>query len=141
MLIFIKESAGKFMENNRPEFEVHGLAIDCKDAKELCKFYHNLLEWEETHEGGGWFGLTSPHGVVLAFQTTEEYEPPVWPYEKGKQGQMLHLDFFVKNLDEAVNYAIKLGAKVASAQFYEEYGCKTMLDPEGHPFCIATSKG
>lgn len=126
---------------NKPEFEVHGLAIDCKDAKSLCMFYQKLLGWEKTHEGGGWFALTSPGGVVLAFQTTEEYKPPIWPYEVGKQGQMMHLDFMVKQLEPAVDYAISLGAKVAPAQFYEEYNCKTMLDPEGHPFCIATTRG
>lgn len=126
------------MNNEVPEFKVHGLAIDCQNAKELCAFYQKLLGWPKTHEGGEWFGLTSPQGVVLAFQITKEYEPPVWPYEQGRQGQMMHLDFLVENLDAAVSHALKLGAQIAPAQFYEDYGCKTMLDPEGHPFCIAT---
>lgn len=126
------------MEKKKPHFKVHGIAIDCKNPKALGTFYQKLLGWEKTHEGGEWYGLTSPFGMVLAFQETEEYEPPIWPYEPGEQGQMMHFDFLVEDLDSAVDYAISLGARVTSAQFYEEYGCRTMLDPEGHPFCIAT---
>jgi len=113
------------------------LVVDCADAGILAAFYSKLLGWEWTHpQANGWAAITSPTGTVIAFQEVEEYEPPVWPWEKGKQGQMLHLDLWVDDLEEAVQFAIACGATQAEVQFFKS--SRTMIDPAGHPFCIDT---
>lgn len=115
------------------------IVIDCPDAGVLASFYSKLLGWEWTHpSANGWAAITSPTGTVIAFQEIEEYEAPVWPYEKGKQGQMLHLDIMVENLEEGVKFAIECGAKLADQQFFKS--SRTMIDPAGHTFCIDTEE-
>ena len=74
--------------------------------------------------------------MKLVFQTVDNYEPPVWPLENGKQQQMAHTDFYVEDLGEAENLAIKHGAKKTSTQFYDT--STAMLDPAGLPFCLST---
>lgn len=123
---------------NRPGMAISGIVLDCPDAEGLAGFYERLLGWEKTHSGGGWAGLTSPDGVVLAFQEVEGYQPPVWPWQKDAQGQMLHLDFMAEDLEQAVRHALACGAKTARTQFYET--SRTMIDPAGHPFCLDTKE-
>lgn len=113
-----------------------GFAFDCKDADALADFYVKLLGWEKQLSGGGWAGIHSPQGVILAFQTVEEYVPPVWPWKQGEQQQMAHIDFKVDNLPEAVEHAIQCGAQKAEEQFFDT--STVMIDPEGHPFCLST---
>ena len=104
------------------------IVVDCKDAGVLAEFYSKLLGWELTHQrANGWAAITSPSGMVMAFQEIE-----------GKQGQMLHLDFYVENLEEAVVYAIQLGARQADEQYFRT--SRTMFDPAGHPFCLDTEE-
>lgn len=124
-------------ETGRPTINKINLVIDCADAGILAGFYSRLLRWEWTHPHvGGWAAITSPTGTVIAFQEIAGYEPPVWPYESGKQGQMLHLDLWVDDLEEGVRFAAECGARLADQQFYTT--SRTMLDPAGHPFCIDT---
>lgn len=127
------------MENNRevrPSMKISGIVLDCADAAALADFYHSLLGWDKTYSGGGWAGLTSPEGVVLAFQEVEGYIAPVWPWEAGKPGQMVHFDLLVDDLEEAVRFAVSCGARIADTQFFKS-SC-TLFDPAGHPFCLDT---
>ena len=113
------------------------IVIDGADAGIMAAFYSKLLGWEWTHpQANGWAAITSPEGTVIAFQEVEGYEPPVWPWEKGKQGQMLHLDLWVDNLDQAVQFAIECGAMLANVQFFKS--SRKMIVPAGQPFCIDT---
>ncbi len=116
--------------------EIAGFAYDCRNADGLSNFYVKLLGWEKVLSGDGWAGLRSPYGWILAFQEVEEYVPPVWPWERGEQQQMAHIDFLVDNLDEAVTHAIKCGAKKCDIQYFDT--STVMFDPEGHPFCLST---
>jgi hypothetical protein len=47
---------------------------------------------------------------------------------------MLHLDFWVDDLDAAVAYAVAAGATVAGYQPQE--AVRVLFDPAGHPFCL-----
>lgn len=115
------------------------IVIDCRDAGVLAQFYSRLLGWEWTHpQANGWAAITSPAGTVMAFQEVEDYLPPVWPWQSGKQGQMIHLDFYVDDLDGAVKFAVECGAKVAEEQYFRT--SRTMIDPAGHPFCLDTDE-
>jgi len=84
---------------------VCGFAYDCKNADALADFYAALLGWEKEISGEGWAALRSPQGWLFAFQEIEDYVEPVWPWERGKQQQMAHIDFYVENLLEAVEHA------------------------------------
>ncbi|MDL2253888.1 VOC family protein [Ruminococcaceae bacterium OttesenSCG-928-I18] len=115
--------------------------IDCAvcGAEKLARFYAEFLGWQYTHPSTeGWAAITAPDGTVFAFQEVDGYTPPAWPWEKGRPGQMIHLDFWVpaEELEQAVEYALRLGATMAPAQYYK--GSRTLLDPAGHPFCIDT---
>lgn len=113
-----------------------GFAYDCADAEALADFYVRLLGWEKTLSGGGWAGIHSPQGVILAFQTVENYVPPVWPWKDGAQQQMAHIDFKVGDLRKAEQHALDCGATRAETQYYDT--STVMLDPQGHPFCLST---
>lgn len=113
-----------------------GFAYDCRDADKLADFYVKLLGWPKTLSGNGWAGIHTPQGIILAFQSVENYVPPVWPWREGEQQQMAHIDFKVDNLEEAVEYALSCGARKAEVQYFTT--STVMIDPEGHPFCLST---
>ena len=73
-------------------------------------------------------------GYNLAFQREEHYVRPVWPTAAGKAQMQLHLDIEVDDLEEAVAYAVEVGAEEASYQPQQDV--RVMLDPAGHPFCL-----
>jgi len=113
--------------------------IDCEDEEKLCSFYESLLGWKR----GMFFGrpsLTSENGTVFLFVEEEDYIPPVWPEEAGRQQKQMHFDFQVPNVSLAVEQAVLLGATIAKAQFGgAEESFITMIDPDGHPFCLCAS--
>lgn len=113
---------------------LHSIIIDCKEPAQLSAFYAQLLGWRPVADS--WNGIISPQGAQIEFQQANMYEPPVWPAIAGQQGQMMHLDFYVDDLEQTVTLAQQLGAAVAPRQFYAAYQCITLFDPEGHPFCL-----
>ena len=113
-----------------------GIAFDCPNANELADFYANLSGWEKEIVGDEFAAIRTPQGILLVFQTVDCYVPPVWPWEDGKQQQMVHIDFKIENLEEAEKKALSCGARKAEVQFYST--STVMLDPAGHPFCLST---
>lgn len=76
------------METKKATISKINVVIDCKDAGIMARFYSQLLNWEWTHpQANGWSAITSPAGMVIAFQEIEEYEPPVWPWQAGNRGK------------------------------------------------------
>ena len=114
--------------------ELSGIVLDCADAQRLAEFYGALLGWPREEAAPSWAALSAPGGWTLAFQQVPGYTPPVWPWREGAQGQMLHLDFHVKDLKGAVRCALACGARMVQTQYYQT-SC-TLLDPAGHPFCL-----
>lgn len=131
------------MENNNknlPQINLVSVVLDSNDIQTLTNFYIRLLGWEkEFEEPGSWSSIVSPSkGTRIAFQNNEDYIPPIWPEEPGKQQQMVHLDFSVggkENLEAAVAHAIACGAVKADNQYSEDW--VVLFDPAGHPFCFA----
>ena len=113
-----------------------GVALDAPNAVELARFYARLLGWQVFSESAEWATLapSKDAGYNLAFQTEEKYVRPVWPAQEGKQQMSMHLDIEVDDLDDAVEYAVGIGAEVAPFQPQETV--RVMLDPAGHPFCL-----
>lgn len=118
---------------------LNAVVLDCKDVAALSDFYIQLLGWKKNYsEDDEWVDIASPSGnVKIAFQKNEDYVPPVWPEELGKQQQMAHLDFIVQSTEQmelAVQHAISCGAVKASTQYSDKW--TVMIDPAGHPFCF-----
>ena len=113
-----------------------GIAFDCLDANELADFYVKLTGWKKEISGKEWAGIRTPQGILLVFQSVENYVPPVWPWKAGEQQQMAHIDFKVEKLQEAEALALQHGAKKADVQYFET--STVMIDPAGHPFCLST---
>ena len=113
-----------------------GVAFDCLNANDLADFYVKLTGWNKEISSDEWAGLRTPAGMLLVFQTVENYVPPVWPWKNGEQQQMAHIDFFVDNLEDAVALALGNGAKKSEIQYFDD--STVMFDPAGHPFCLST---
>jgi glyoxalase superfamily protein len=113
-----------------------GVALDAPNGLELARFYQRLLGWQifEDPPDEASLSPSADAGYNLAFQTETNYVRPVWPAEPGKPQMSMHLDFQVDDLDEAVAYAVSVGAELASYQPQEKV--RVMLDPAGHPFCL-----
>ena len=111
------------------------ISIDCKEPEKLCDFYASLSGWEK-RVMYNCPAVIAENGLVILFMSCDvEYLPPVWPEEFGKQQKQMHFNFQVDDLFSAVEEAITLGAQKCSEQYGGEHFV-TMLDPEGHPFCL-----
>jgi len=113
-----------------------GITFDCPNANELADFYMKLTGWKKEISTDEWAALRTPEGILLVFQTVDNYVPPVWPWKDGKQQQMAHIDFLADNLLEAEELALKNGARKSEIQFFDT--STVMFDPVGHPFCLST---
>ncbi|WP_433368970.1 VOC family protein [Actinoplanes sp. CA-142083] len=111
-----------------------GTAIEAPDPAALARFYAELLEWPIVHEEPGTSVMGVPGGSFMVFQQATDYAPPTWPPAAGDQRPMMHLDFQVGDLDDAVAEAVKLGAKLSPTQHRENV--RVLFDPAGHPFCL-----
>lgn len=112
------------------------ITIDCPHAGQLADFYAALLGWIKiADEGPAAAAIQSPNGLhIMAFQGIKDYTAPTWPWKKGHQQQMMHLDLNCQHLQEAVDFALSCGATLAPGQYFNV--AKTMIDPAGHPFCL-----
>ncbi len=111
------------------------LNIDCTDVAALRGFYAQLTGWDPNFH---WTALVTEQGMVVHFMECDfDYAPPVWPEEPGKQQKQMHFNFQVDDLPSAVAKAVQLGATQPAQQFGGEQWV-TLLDPEGHPFCLCS---
>jgi catechol 2,3-dioxygenase-like lactoylglutathione lyase family enzyme len=112
-----------------------GLAVEAPDPSALARFYADLTGWPVSHEEAGTAILAAPGGsIFVVFQEATGYAVPVWPPVDGSQRPMMHLDFQVGDLDDAVAEALALGATLAAVQPNQHV--RVLLDPAGHPFCL-----
>ena len=112
--------------------------LECRDMEELVHFYSGFLDWPVVYRDPEFIRIQGPDSPTgIAVQYAEDYLPPVWPSQPEKQQMMAHLDFGVsrKDLREAVDKALRLGGKIAEAQYGGDEWI-TLLDPAGHPFCL-----
>ena len=110
------------------------ISIDCREPEKLRDFYAVLTGWTRRAKYGP--ELVADNGLVILFMGCDfDLAPPVWPEEPGKQQKQMHFNFGVNDLPAAVEEAIRLGAVKPSAQYGGEHFV-TLLDPEGHPFCL-----
>jgi len=114
-----------------------GVVLDAPDVGVLVRFYSELRGWPIWQQDADGAALDLGEGVAyLAIQHNPDYVRPVWPAPPGAQQMMLHLDFEVTDLDEAVAHAVRLGAELPEHQPQDDV--RILLDPAGHPFCLYT---
>ena len=112
--------------------------IDCQRQKPAREFYARLTGWDQDFH---WAALVADNGMIVCFQgcdndaTMDEYIPPVWPEAPGKQQKQMHFNFQVDDLHCAVEAAIRCGATKPTKQ-HGGADFVTLLDTEGHPFCL-----
>lgn len=77
-------------------------------------------------------------GLTITFQPRPDYVPPTWP--GNAVPTQMHLDFFVDSPEEMERELHRRGATTAEHQAHRSDGLIVMVDPAGHPFCIATRR-
>lgn len=129
------------------DIRIGGICLDCKDAEETAVFYSSVFGWEirardddDTRMGGsGWISMRTDVGLSVSFQAEEWYEPPVWPEATGRQTKMMHFEVGTDDLEGAISDVIRAGGMEAAHQprDRDQSQLRVMLDPAGHPFCLA----
>lgn len=113
------------------------VVLDSDHADELSKFYEKLLGWTR-FPGEEYTVLANVEQkgfpTWITFQQVDNYVAPVWPVTPNAQQQMEHLDFHVKDVEEAVKHALSCGATMSEIQYEDDW--RVMIDPAGHPFCL-----
>ena len=116
-------------------FDLGDISIDCADPVRTRSFYTKLTGWTEC-ELYNCPALIGDNGFKMLFMGCDfPFVPPIWPEEAGKQQKQMHFNFQVDDLYAAAVEAEELGAVRPDTQFGgDDY--ITLLDPEGHPFCL-----
>jgi catechol 2,3-dioxygenase-like lactoylglutathione lyase family enzyme len=109
-------------------------ALDCSDPSVLADFWAALLGGEVAHRNDE-FHAVKVDGSWLVAVKVHDYKPPTWP--EPTVPKQMHLHLKVDDLDAAQVDAVRLGARVATEQTNPEHW-RILLDPAGHPFCLAT---
>lgn len=114
---------------------VGDISIDCTVPEKLQRFYAELTGWEACVLYGC-PAVIAGNGLTILFMPCDfDYIPPVWPELPGRQQKQMHFNFQTDDLSAAVADAISLGAVQPESQYGgDEF--VTLLDPEGHPFCL-----
>jgi predicted enzyme related to lactoylglutathione lyase len=114
---------------------IFAVTLDCSDPHGLARFYQGLLGGSIAATNDIFTALTVDEALRVDFQHVDGYRPPAWP-DPQSPAQM-HLDLVVEDLDEGERLATALGARKAD---HQPGGSRfrVFIDPEGHPFCLAT---
>jgi hypothetical protein len=114
--------------------EIGAVIVDCQDAAPMAAFYEKACGGEIIrHDGDSiWMKVA---GTIVIFREVDGYRAPTWPVPDVPM--QVHLDFFVNDLDEAAALLQKFGATAPEHQPHHKDGLVVLLDPAGHPFCIA----
>jgi catechol 2,3-dioxygenase-like lactoylglutathione lyase family enzyme len=121
------------------ELRLSGVVLSSPEPRKLAAFYCRLLGLEPDRDEEHWVTVVTRQGVRLSFHHEERYRPPVWPSRQAEQQMMLHLDFYVDDLESACAHALRTGARLADVQ--PQPDVRVLLDPDGHPFCITEPGG
>jgi predicted enzyme related to lactoylglutathione lyase len=114
---------------------IFAVTIDCSDPLALARFYKGMLGGAISSTNDTFVTLIIEGGPRLDFQRVKDYKRPTWP-TTDTPAQM-HLDFVVADLNEAERSAAAHGAYPADHQPGASR-FRVFIDPEGHPFCLAT---
>lgn len=117
----------------RTTAQVFAITIDCADPASLAEFYQNFLGGNIQSSNPNFFVLAGSKGIRLDFQRTSN---PASSWPERKDPRRLHLDIAVDDIDQAEAELLNAGASLAAHQPGEKR-FRVLIDPAGHPFCIA----
>jgi len=111
-----------------------GVALECRDPRELAEFYSALTGWPVVYSDDDWcsLGETDDATFHLSFQRAPGHQPPTWP--DPASSMQFHLHLRVDDLDAAEQQALALGATKLDRQ--PNITTRVLADPAGHPFCL-----
>jgi len=112
------------------------VTIDCSEPVQLALFYQQFLGGALYSSNNDFVVLSTDGDVRLDFQRVPNEQPPPWPDRAAPR--RVHLDFIVDDLGEAEIRLLGLGAVLADSQPGGQR-FRVLLDPAGHPFCLATA--
>ncbi|GAA1572045.1 VOC family protein [Dactylosporangium maewongense] len=117
---------------------VGSVTLDCPDPRALADFYQAVTGADREHDGDDAVALAAvpPGGINLCFQRAADHRPPRWPDPSAPQ--QFHLDLYADDPAAALARMIELGATLAPHQ-PGEGRWTVLLDPAGHPFCLAAA--
>ena len=105
-----------------------GVVLEAPDGVALANFYASVLGWPIAKQDDDGAAIAVPGtSSYLAFQSSPDYVPPVWPAAGGRQQMMMHIDVAVDDLAAAVADALELAATLAGYQPQEDV--RVLLDP------------
>ncbi len=107
--------------------------IDCADPAPLVDFWSRMLGMKIAYQDENAVMITGDSGPAIGFGKVDHYTPPAWPDDDSDK--QFHLDLKVADIPAAEKLAVELGATVPEQQPGETW--RVLLDPAGHPFCLA----
>jgi hypothetical protein len=107
--------------------------IDCDEPAPLADFYSRLLGMKIAYQDENVAMISGESGPSIGFGKVDHYTPPAWPDENSDK--QFHLDLKVDDIPAAEKIAVELGATRPEHQPGETW--RVLLDPAGHPFCLA----
>ncbi|MFC7625363.1 VOC family protein [Microlunatus sp. GCM10028923] len=107
--------------------------IDCADPAPLVDFYTKLLGMTVAYQDENVAMITGDGGPAIGFGKVDHYTPPPWPDDDS--AKQFHLDLKVDDIEAVAKQAVELGATQPEHQPGETW--RVLLDPAGHPFCLA----
>lgn len=114
--------------------------LDAADVEAEAAFWASVLggtaEPDFQSAAGDWRTIVVDGREALAIQLAPDHVHPQWP--DGPQGQQMHLDLYIADLEAAHAEVMGLGAELlqAAGDPSAERGFQVYADPAGHPFCL-----
>ena len=123
------------------------LAVDCRDAPALARWWAGVLDWQVTYEGDDEVVIGPRHAVdgQSADIPVEQRAPALafGPVPEGKQVKnRVHFDLVPtdRTRDEEIERVLALGAMPLDDRRQPDgSGWLVLTDPEGNEFCILRS--
>jgi catechol 2,3-dioxygenase-like lactoylglutathione lyase family enzyme len=110
-----------------------GIALECRDPKEMARFYGTITGWPVVFSSDDWVSIGGERSTWhLSFQRSPGHEPPKWPDETSSM--QFHLHFRVADLQAAEEAVAALGGTKLGG----DTGFTVFADPAGHPFCLVS---
>jgi hypothetical protein len=124
------------------------LAVDCRDAPALARWWAGVLDWQVTYEGDDEVVIGPRHAVdgQSADIPVEQRAPHLafGPVPEGKQVKnRLHIELAPRAGDDQeaeVSRLLGLGATRADVGQRGDESWVVLADPEGNEFCVLSPR-
>ena len=124
------------------------LAVDCRDAPALARWWAGVLDWQVTYEGDDEVVIGPRHAVdgQSADIPVEQRAPALafGPVPEGKQVKnRLHIELAPRAGDDQeaeVSRLLGLGATRADVGQRGDESWVVLADPEGNEFCVLSPR-